>query len=212
MSVSFMLYNGAVVFSSRVIHGFSPLLSLMETCLLHQVKNARLSDCLRAGVSSKKPHNLVKIAQHLYCILVSITIKMIAKTQTFWNWLSIHPRLWHFPFVLIPYLLIMQPLRLCCWYEMITAYCFHSTLSPPWAFRRRTNVESRAECLSVFSDSVKCKAAQTDLGKRAGRLRLMVCGKRRGEKVRVRSLHGSGVFLCESGGKKQWQNNINESD
>lgn len=38
-----LLYNGAVVFSSRLIHGFS-LLSLMETCLLHQVKNACLSD------------------------------------------------------------------------------------------------------------------------------------------------------------------------
>lgn len=50
---------------------------------------------------------------------------------------------------------------------MITAYCFHTALSPPWAFWR-TSINARTKHLSVFSDSVKCKTRQRDLGKRGG--------------------------------------------
>lgn len=72
----------------------------------------------------------------------------------------------------------MRPLCLRAWYEMITAHCFHTALSPPWAFWRRTNINARTKHLSVFSDSVKCKTRRRDLGKRE---RLMACGKWRGE-------------------------------
>lgn len=58
---------------------------------------------------------------------------------------------------------------------------------PPWAFWRRTNINARTEVLSVFSDSVKCKTRQRDLGKRE---RLMVDGLWKMERGDVRDRAG----------------------